>query len=117
MDYKFRILDWYKKNKKSKAEISIPSLLKANKINFNTETVNLIGQKAILIQDDLEHCKLLLDKKRVSEIRELSSFDGLHDCVLFYIVTNEESRELLVGVMDPAELYENPYLLSYSFIN
>lgn len=111
------MLNWFRKNKKSNAEISVPELLKVNKINFNIQEIELIGQEAILTPDDLYNCKFLLHKKRISEIRKLNTFNGKYDCILFYLARDEDSKELLIGVLDPVELYQNPYLLDYSFIS
>jgi len=63
--------------------------------------------------DDEYYCRDILNNKNLKEIREQNTFKGELDCFQFYIVSGDEGERVLVGIVDPAELWNDPYVVDY----
>lgn len=107
-------VEW-RRGKTNKGEhISIPDLLAHNKIEFSYNKSKQIGCRIINSKSDLFNCKIDITQVNIERIKETNEFDGTKDAVLFYILDGvDKKQKLLMGVVDPVELYDNPYLLKH----
>lgn len=107
-------VEW-RRGKTNKGEhISIPDLLAHNKIEFSYRKSKQIGCRIINGKSDLFNYKLFITQVNIEAIKEKKEFDGSKDVILFYILDGvDKKQKLLMGVVDPVELYDNPYLLKH----
>jgi|GEM_PF-4302722 len=96
--------------------IPSPELLIKKKIKVEVRSCELIGQRALESSDDEYYCRYILHHKNLKEIREQNTFKGEFDCFQFYIVSSDKDEQILVGIVDPTELWDDPYIVDYHVI-
>ena len=81
--------------------------------------IYLLGQGLVTDKTNEEYFVNLVDELNINVITQMStSVVGNFDLINFYIVkaTHNDAQGLLIAYLDPAELFDNGYVLAYKEI-
>lgn len=108
------IMDLVRINKNTSSHISIQKIIEENEIDFDHSTSKIIGTRVVLDQYDLSICKSDIQRLDYDVLKRKEKFKGDSDYIFIYSSRNFSSnKKLILAIVDPVELFDNPYLLSH----
>ena len=95
------------------AEIKkIEKLFKENKISFNVVELFKIGEQNYDSQTVLQNAKKAVMNKDFDYLISLDDIDISKDLLQVYLIIDDNKNNMLIGIIDPYELYDNPVIFS-----
>lgn len=109
-------LDFLKKKgrKHENAEIEmIEDILAKNKIDFDISEVYKVGG-TVYESGLLDKIREKISAKDLNDLMELKGIDVTRDLIEIYLLVDDRGKNILLGIIDPYELYDNPTLIAYT---
>jgi len=102
-----------KKLNKFDAELTkIDKILKESEIKFKVAEVFKIGEISYENESILLKVKNAFTKRDLNYLLSLNDVDISKDLIQIYLLIDDKENNLLLGIIDPYELYDNPVLLA-----
>lgn len=104
-----------KKGRKHKnAEIEmLEDILTKNKIDFDIAEVYKVGG-TVYESALLDKIREKISAKNLNDLMQLSGIDVTKDLIEIYLLIDDKRKNLLLAIIDPYELYDNPTLIGYA---
>lgn len=97
------------------AEVSsLKRILAENKIAFNISEVYRLGETVYQDSALLNRIREEISASNLDYLLGLKGVDITKDLIQIYLVVDEKKRNLLLGIIDPYELYHAPTLIGFS---
>lgn len=104
-----------KRRKHESAEINtIERILVENKIEFNISEVYRLGETVYQDNALLNRVREEIAASNLEYLLNLSGVDITKDLIQIYLVVDDKKKNLLLGIIDPYEPYDNPTVIGFS---
>ncbi len=90
----------------------INELLNKNNIKFEIESLYKIGEVILKNEKQLESIKQEINTQNFEYLLTLNEIDLKKDLIQIYFIEDNKRENILVGLIDPFELYDNPQIIA-----